>query len=558
MKSRSLAVSLLALGFAAGLTGPLDAAPVAAESAITAVTVYVDRAVVTREAQVDLAAGVQEVLFAGLPASLDPDLLQVSGQGSARVTILDVRAARTQLRAAANARLTALEEQLRALEAEVQTLEDRTAVLKETADYLEKIKLASVTPPKPAEGATVAMPSVSQWEQYLAFYSSNLARVLGEIQDLARQQQLVEEKRDAVERAIEELKAPGERVVQNVTVRLDVAAAGSMKMVLAYTVAGARWAPTYDVRVASADKSITLGYSGMVAQSTGEDWKNVKLVLSTARPAVGGTPPALSTWFLDDGSARRQAAEEQAVAKAIARQAVVEDNFLRAREVEKPEEESFDAAVQQASVEGGLTSATFTIPSPADIPADNAPHKVAIATHPLEGKINHLTIPKLAELVYLRALVKNTSEFPLIAGPVNMFLDGTFVARSNIETAMPAAEFILDLGVDDGITVKRKLLNRLQENSGIVSRKQKVTYDVLITVQNNRKTAENVVVKDQLPISKHEKIEVELVAPPAREVRQDDDGTIVWTLDLKPGEKRELPLKIAVEYPTDFPVDGLE
>jgi uncharacterized protein (TIGR02231 family) len=123
---------------------------------------------------------------------------------------------------------------------------------------------------------------------------------------------------------------------------------------------------------------------------------------------------------------------------------------------------------------------------------------------------------------------------------------------------MPGEKFDLDLGVDDGVAIRRQLRNRLTEDTGLVSSKERVTYDVVITAQNNRGEPIKLVVKDQLPVSKHERIAVELLEPPSRLVQRDDDGTLTWTLDLKSGEKRELPLKISVEFPSDLEVEGLE
>ena len=65
----------------------LSAAPFAAaptDSKITAATVYLDRAVVTRTATAELVPGVQELTFTGLPAGLVDPSLQVSGRTTAR------------------------------------------------------------------------------------------------------------------------------------------------------------------------------------------------------------------------------------------------------------------------------------------------------------------------------------------------------------------------------------------------------------------------------------------------------------------------------------------
>ncbi|HEX9782114.1 MAG TPA: mucoidy inhibitor MuiA family protein [Opitutaceae bacterium] len=541
------------LAFALGRSA-LAAAPIPADSSITKAIVYEDRAIITREARVELATGSHEVLFAALPGSLNPDLLHVSGSGIATASILDVRAVSTQLGSVANPRLAALVEQARAIQAELRTLNDRSTAIQEQRDFLDRIKAVSVTPPT-VEG--VGLPKIGEWLQLVEFYSQGLSRAMGEQQDIDRQREDVQSRLAATQREISELQAPGQRSVQHVTVRLDVAEAGEMDLKLAYTVEGASWSPSYDVRVNSTDKSIALGYAAMVRQSTGEDWPAVQLVLSTARPALGGTPPELSPWYVGEASPRApmpaatMADEVELAPFAVKSEAdkAFAGGAARARR---------ELQTTSAAVEAGLTAATFTIPYPADVPSDNAPHKVAIATYPLMGELSHVAVPKLAEFAYLRAAVTNTSSFPLISGPVNLFLDGTYVARSHLKTVMPKEKFDLDLGVDSSISVERKLVNRMQENTGIITRNKRIIYDWLIAIQNNSQAAQKLVVQDQLPISQHEKINVKLLAPPTTEIQKDEDGLITWKLDLQPAEKRELPLKISIEYPTDFPISGVE
>ncbi len=141
---------------------------------------------------------------------------------------------------------------------------------------------------------------------------------------------------------------------------------------------------------------------------------------------------------------------------------------------------------------------------------------------------------------------------------MNVFLDDTFVASSSLPTVMPGEKFDLALGADEGISVKRKLNNRFTEDTGVVSKGKRITYDYTITLQNNKKTAEKITVLDQIPLSRHEKIVVKVLAPSEREAKPDADGILKWTLSLNPGEKRELPLKFSIEYPADFPVSGLD
>jgi uncharacterized protein (TIGR02231 family) len=278
-----------AVALLTGFTVPLPAAaPIDAQSTISAVTVYVDRAIVSRTARVELAEGPQEIRFTGLPASLDPDLLQVSGAGAAEAMILEVRAIAAQLAAPANPRLKELQEQLRAVDAELRVLTDREAALKLERDFLERIKIAATTPPGKDGGA---LPALDQWERLLAFYAQGLAGAATRAQEIDRERETVQFRKNALQREIAELQPGTAQAVQNVVVRLEVTKPGALDVRLAYTVREASWSPIYDVRVTAAERKIALGYSAMVRQSTGEDWPAVKLTLSTARPAVGGTPP---------------------------------------------------------------------------------------------------------------------------------------------------------------------------------------------------------------------------------------------------------------------------
>jgi len=141
---------------------------------------------------------------------------------------------------------------------------------------------------------------------------------------------------------------------------------------------------------------------------------------------------------------------------------------------------------------------------------------------------------------------------------MNVFLDGTFVATSSLRTVMSGEKFDLALGADEGISVKHKRVNRFTEDTGLTNSGKRITYEYLITIQNNKRTTERVIVADQIPLSRNEKVVVKQLAPATGELKPTDEGTLKWTLDLKPGEKRELPVKFTIEYPNDVNVTGLD
>jgi uncharacterized protein (TIGR02231 family) len=541
----------------------LRAAPV--ESRITAVTVYADRAVVTRTASLDVTApGPIEMVFENLPSSIVDQSLQVAGRGTAQATILDVTAREAYLTATPDARVKSLQDELRGLQQQHRALTDRGAVLDQQRDFLASIKTASAAPPT----KDTPRPSVEDWTKLLGFFDEQLGKLNTEQQLLDAQSSDLDAKSAAIEKQIADLSGANGRSVKHITVRLTAANPGHLELALNYTVPEASWSPSYDARVLSTDRAVQLGYFGVVHQRTGEDWNNVDLTLSTARPSLGGAPPQLFPWTVDvvDVEAKKEAMEElerganarqRAELGAALNMQRFTDNVGGMSNAPAPEK-VYDADFAQATLDAQATSASFKIPVASTVPSDNSPQKVPITSVRLADAPEYLAIPKQLAAAFLTAKVTNSSDFPLLAGAMNVFLDDTFVAASSLRTVMPGEKFDLALGVDDAITIKHKLNNRFAEDTGLISKGKRVTYDYTLTVQNNKKTFERVVLLDQVPVSRNEKIVVTMLAPDAADVKPDADGTLKWTLDLKPGEKRELPLKFSIERPAEVAVAGLE
>lgn len=533
------------------LAGPLPAA-----SRITAVTVYPDRAVITRSADLEIAApGPLEIVFDQLPASLLDASLQAAGRGTAEATLLEVTGRPVYVEATPNERVKKLEDDLRALAKLERALTDRTAVLAQQRDYVVRIQTATTSPGKDSAGGS-PLPDV--WTRLLSFSEEQLGRIAAENQSIDEQREDLQARRTALEQQLAELRGAEGRSYKTVTVRLAAATAGRLALTLRYAVPGASWSPAYDARASSIERTAQLGYAGLVRQNTGEDWKNVELTLSTARPSLGGAAPELEPWIVQPRPAPVPMATMTG-ARDIGEIAIASfESAPKAQRAKNSLAQLRDVAPQSAAVSTQATSATFRIPDTVDVPSDNAPHKLGIATVALKTELAYRAAPKLLPSAFLTAKVTNASDFPLLAGAMNVFLDDTFVAAAELRTVMPGETFDLALGADDGIAVKRKLVNRVTEDTGLVTKGKRLTYDIALSVQNNKRTAVRLVLVDQLPVSRHEKIVVKVTAPDERELKPDADGTLKWTLDLKPGEKRELPLKFSVEYPNDLPVVGLE
>ncbi|MBA3848452.1 MAG: hypothetical protein C0502_00470 [Opitutus sp.] len=556
---KSFRLLALLVPFAAALT----AAPV--DSRISAVTVYADRAVVTRTAALDLAAGPAELVFANLPETLLEQSLQVTGRGPAQATILDVSARRTYVDFTPNERVKQIEDQLRALRADDRRLQDEAGVLAGQREAITRFIAGAVSP----GGKDVDRPKLDEVRATLEFGQKQLVEIAAAVQKIDAKHETLAEKIAALEQQLNELRGAGGRGYKTVTVRVSAAQAGRLELGLSYTVGGASWSSSYDARVLSGERAVALGYFGVVRQNTGEDWKDVTLTLSTARPSLGGAAPALTAWNLDvfNPVLLRQMAEHSD-RDARAKLAMVAPGANAPREVNMQtmtsdvagalSDESREAEMAGATIEAGATSASFKIATASTIPSDGTAQKVPITSARFAANPEYLTVPKRQQTAFLTAKVINSSDFPLLAGAMNVFLDDTFVATSHLRTVMAGEKFDLALGADEGIAVKHKRVQKFTEDTGLTNSGKRITYEYLLTIQNNKRTAERVIVVDQLPLSRNEKIVIKQLAPAAGEVKPTDEGALKWTLDLKPGEKRELTVKFTVEHPNDVNVTGLE
>jgi uncharacterized protein (TIGR02231 family) len=544
-----------------------SAAPVPVTSRITAVAVYPDRAVLTRLGRVELPAGDSDLILDGLPAALVDESLQVSGRGTAAATILDVNLRRTFLETSPDPRLRALEEELANLQREDEALVARLKQLDEQRSLLQRIEAALTA--TPTKDSPTARPSLDEWQRLLAFQAENLTRLAGDQQSLQLQRTALAAKIAAVEAQLNEIRgrSPQRRSQKAATLRVSASRAGTLELSVSYTTPGASWSAAYDARLRAETRAIDVTYYGVIRNGTGEDWNGVALTLSTARPGLGGGAPTLSPWVVEP---------VRPMPTAYLAQGVASSEFKTARRAAGPTEAltlagsaaaESDATVAEATVQTGLSSATFRIEAPLSLPSDRSAQKVVITTLNCPAELRYETAPKLIEAAYLSASSTNRSDFPWLAGPVNAFLGDTFIATSALRAVMPGETLALSLGVDDSIAVKRRIVKRFTEDTGLTNSGRRITHEYVITLTNNKKTAERIVLREPTPVSRDEKIVVKVITPAERdissatapkEISREADGILAWRIDLKPGEKREVPIKLTIEHPADLTVTGLD
>jgi uncharacterized protein (TIGR02231 family) len=198
-KPTTLFLTLFLLTFSTGLL----AAPI--DSRITAVTVYGDRAVITRTASSELAAGEHALVFENLPTALLDQSIQASARG-VPATILDVRTQNIFVEATANDQVKALEDQLKSLQKQRRVLDDRVKILEEQRGFVQRMLQASTAP---VTGAGAARATLDEWQRVLAYADESLGKIATEQQAIDTQREELQAKETVFNRRVN-LK-PGEK-----------------------------------------------------------------------------------------------------------------------------------------------------------------------------------------------------------------------------------------------------------------------------------------------------------------------------------------------------------
>jgi uncharacterized protein (TIGR02231 family) len=502
------------------------------EAPIAAVTVYPHQARITRRGKAPLDGG-PRLTFAGLPLSLDPGSVRVTGTGPALVAGVDVRTERHP--GPADAALRALTEQRRADQATLDGVVDDEAAEAMKVDLLTSLaKRSGVSFAKALAAGTAEPARVAEVTDAL---SERLAEALKARRRLTDRITRLREDLAALDRRIGEHSVQSEQDSTSVVVELEISdPAGTAELELSYVVPGASWEPGYDVRVRGTDVTVT-SY-GLVSQHTGEDWPECELALSTARPAVSVVVPELQPWYLD----RVQPLPPTPGAAFGGSGGGIPEGARMAR---------FAAAAPAmapkfADAEQGTTAVTYRPSRPVEVPSGAQGHRTTLAQLELSAELGHVTAPALAEEAYLRAKVVNTSEHALRPGRASVFHDAEFVGTTRLEPWAPGEELELALGVDDRIRVERELVRRTASKAALSGQKRREA-EYRITVGNHGPREAVVTVLDQAPVSRDDTITVRDVRASPEPAETSALGEFTWRVTLAPGQTGVVTLAYRVD-----------
>lgn len=637
------------------------------ESKVIEATVFKDRAMVTRSADVNLLKDENTIIFSELTTDIKDESVRISATGNGEIKILDVKVERkftTEIRKESS---NELQKKIDDLKSEMLIASDQIAIYDSKKQFIESLKAESV---KYANQKILSSTnSTKEWNDILSFVDKNLKEIYSGIREQAAKRSRLEEEIKAIQLTMNQSKDIEQKNYKEIIVKISASQNTKAEIQASYIVNSASWYPIYDARVDSKSKQVELDFFGMVHQSTGEDWKDIKLTFSTADPLSVKSLPKLDPWFVDvaplpysnniyirggrsdetevqvggysatydqnfglpkgmgaitgyitdaasgepliganvvingtsigsasdingkyyipnvnigtynikisyigykNVSANINVREKNIVNMNVPLSAdnlvldevvvVTGDKYFEQKSTNtvKVTNSNMQNEIIYSDVKAKDISTTFVINTKNTIPSDNSTHKVTIAINNLPIDFSYTSIPKILPKVYVKGKATNKNDYPLLEGEINIFVDNDFVNRTFLNTVVPTDTLELALGIDESIKCEKILKNKFAESKGLFDGSKMVTYDYEIKITNNRKTAEDISVYDQLPITRNEKIKTELLIPKDLEEKLNDKKELKWDLKLNPGETKIIPLKFTVEFPNNISVYGLE
>lgn len=504
---------------------------------ISTVTLLEDRALVQRQEKLNLTSGLWRIIIIDVaPILADKTLRGTLKNARLGDRINDIRV-RRQILAKESDRpeqIQSLMQQWREFQQTFQGLDrdrqGRQSTFNELTDILERA-IAEV----PIDAAWGQL-DAQDWRSQLRSLFERLRALRSEIiETYQAQERLIHQFNDLIAR-IQSIVRPDYFYTANIEADLNITEAGEWELIIDYIVPNALWRPWHQARLQQGENpTVSLRCDGCVWQQTGEDWNDVDLIFSTARPSLGADPPLLN----ED---RLNIQEKSSEIVVETREQSIQTTGLGVRTMELP------------GVDDGGEVRILRSQTQATIPSDGHPYRVPIFALETPSEVKYILMPELATQVILKSEQVNTSEFPLLAAPVDLIRSTEFVGKTSLLFVASGEKFALGWGIDAGMRVQRT--QKKEQKQDPISRWKTTTITTQIYLSNISDESRTIEVTERVPISELEQVKISVISERStNNISSDRNGFCIWNITLPPYSQKEIVLVHAIQSAPD--VKGL-
>lgn len=266
------------------------------DSKIDKVTVFLEGAQTQRSAKVNLVSGKSELVFTNISPAIDKQSIQVKADGN--ITVLSVIHQKNFLKEQQK------QDEIKEMEVAKELQIEKIALQKNILNVFKQEE-AILIKNQQIGGANIGL-KASDLKDAADFQRNRLTEVYQKQMETDRAIKKMELELAKMNKQLAELNQKADISTSEIHVTVNAKENSSSNFIITYLVKQAGWFPAYDIRVKDISSPINLQYKANVFQSSGEDWKDVKLFISSGNPNENGTRPVISPWYLRYGYAYRQ------------------------------------------------------------------------------------------------------------------------------------------------------------------------------------------------------------------------------------------------------------
>lgn len=545
---------VLICSFALGVSPVYASDSTALTSRITAVTVFADRAQVTRVARVDMPAEPASVTIAKLPGWIDAESVRVSLDPPTAGRILDVAVNTAYLAEASEEGVRKATASVLEITDQIGALSDEEHTLNDEMKRLDALRTLSVD--KVQKELAIGEPKVKNISEVMAYITETIRSDRKQLRQLVQKRRDLEPVLAVRQRELAEIQ--GKAQLQLTSVVVELVGKGKAELRISYLSPGAAWEPSAELRVTKGGTLVSVQQYASVVQTTGEDWVDATLEFSTQKPDDLLDVPRVHGLMLDNnggglgdvigkaGSSfqHAQSAYVQQNATVARNKAHWNESLSRQNDVQNRARQSF------AKISSRGTTAHFAAISERSVRSDGKSVRVPISAGDYAAKTKIVAAPEMSLNAVRVADLQNGGTTPILPGKATLFSEGAFVGSSELAFAAPGEAFSVFLGVHDRLKMERTL----DKKTSVLHRSGKRTemaLAFLITGENLSNEPIVVEMAERIPVAQTEEIEVSDVETP-RKVKPDGQGVVRWTETIAPHQKVTWRVSYTLEYPSDF------
>lgn len=279
-----LPIALLFIGVVAFASDDKNTVNAHLQSAI----IYRSGAELSHDTKALLRQGNNELTIDGISNQVDINSIQVKVPNA--VTIVGIEFQNYYLKPnIASPRVKAMTDSIEKLQQDIYKLQTNIGI---ATDLLQVLKSN-----RDIKGTQNGL-SVSELMKLMDYYKAKSLEIQTDLTQQNATLKKVQEQVQRLHNQIQEEEQKNAKSTGRLVLQLNAALAGNYNFTISYITPNAYWTPFYDINVTDINSPMKLVYKAKMFQTTGLDWKQVKLSLSTATPSQWGNAPNLQTWFL--------------------------------------------------------------------------------------------------------------------------------------------------------------------------------------------------------------------------------------------------------------------